>query len=94
MECSRFSSFLEKALVSRVRHRFLIHIIKFCRSTKDVESSGPGRPESCASRSRRIRPAMSGPHRRRRPVNLVQDRVVHLPAERGINGIQVGFQAV
>jgi hypothetical protein len=33
----RFSTFLLKAFVSRVKRRILIRMVKFCRSTKLVE---------------------------------------------------------
>jgi hypothetical protein len=35
---SRFSTFFEKAFVSRVNRRMLIRMVKFCRSTNEVET--------------------------------------------------------
>ena len=37
LECSRFATFFEKAFVRRVKRRFCMRIVRFARSTYEVE---------------------------------------------------------
>jgi hypothetical protein len=91
-----FSTFLENPLVRRVNRRMPIRMVRFWRSTMDVEiNAGSGLALDNAHFLRQHYWRTKAPARVRVvPIELDQHRVVHVLAERLLDGLNVGRMTV